>query len=288
MPIICGMRVARFDYHTHEHYSQDARDTTVEQYIKAAEEKGIEEIAITTHQIITGEFSGFGVQPAEVQAYIDNIYRQAETTDVVLRVGLEVDYFPDAERELEALINEYPFDFILGSTHFVGAYDVGSRRDTPAYFSGRSLREAVSEYYDHWSRAVESGLFDSMAHPDYWRRFLYLVRPEPVDFIDYGGALEAIDALVSYDVGFEVNTSGWRHHQETQYPIRGFIEAAYEAGVKKVTIGSDSHLPDHLGFMLPEAVDLLRDVGFKYISSYEGRRNRLNPIDSVVRTVKNK
>ena len=282
------MRVARFDYHVHETYSQDARDSTVEQYIGAAEEKGIEELAFTTHQIITGEFSGFGVQPAEVQSYIDNIYRHAESTDVVLRVGLEVDYFPEAERELEALIDEYPFDFILGSTHFVGAYDVGSRRDAPAYFSGRSLGEAASEYYGLWRRAIESGLFDSMAHPDYWRRFLHLVRPGPIDFIDYGGALEAIDALVSYDVGFEVNTSGWRHQQETQYPIRGFIEAANEAGVRKVTIGSDSHLPDHLGFMLPEAVDLLRDVGFKYISSFQLRKNHYNPIDSVVRTVKNK
>jgi len=282
------MRVARFDYHIHESYSQDARDSSVERYIKAAEEKGIDEIAITTHQIITGEFSGFGVQPAEVQSYVDNIHKLAESTDVVLRVGLEIDYFPEAERELEALIDEYPFDFILGSTHFIGAYDVGSRRDTPAFFSGRSLKEAASDYFNLWRKAVESGLFDSMAHPDYWRRFLYLVRPDPVDFIDYGGALEAIDALVSYDVGFEVNTSGWRHQQKNQYPIRCFLEAANDAGVKKVTLGSDSHLPDQLGFLLPEAVDLLRDVGFKYISSFTLRKNQYNPIDSVVRTVKNK
>ena len=128
---------------------------------------------------------------------------------------------------------------------------------------------------------------DSMAHPDYWRRFLYLVKPGTVDFSEYGGALEAIDALVSYDVGIEINTSGWRHQHETQYPIRGFLEVANEAGVKKVTLGSDSHIPDQLGFLLPEAVDLLKDVGFKYVSSFKLRKNCFNPIDSVVRTVKN-
>jgi histidinol-phosphatase (PHP family) len=281
------MRAARFDYHIHESYSSDARDAKVEDYIEAAERLGIEELAFTTHQIITGSFADFGVQPKEIPEYIDNIHRQSETTDVRLRVGLELDYFPEAERRIEALVDEYPFDFILGSTHFIGEYDVGSIRDAAGYFSGRRLSEATSEYFDLWKRAVESGLFDSMSHPDYWRRFLYLVRSEPADFSEYGGVQEAIDSLVSYDVGFEVNSSGRRHQQGVQYPIREFLEAAHRSGVKRVTLGSDSHSPDNLGYWLPEAVDLLRDVGFKYISSFNGRKNISHPIDSVVITVKN-
>ena len=282
------MRAARFDYHVHESYSSDARSSTVVLYIDVAEEKGIEEIAFTTHQIIAGPDYDFGVQPDEISNYVDNIQRLDETTDVKLLVGLEMDYFPDFERELEAIVDEYPFDFILGSTHFVGRYDVGARKDAPGFFGGRSLLEATSEYFELWCRAIESGLFDVMAHPDYWRRFLFTVREEPACFSEYGLVNEAIDTLISYDVGIEVNTSGRRHEHQIQYPIREFLEAAHRASLKKITLGSDSHLPEHLGFWFPEAVDLLKDVGFKYISSYENRKNTLHPIDSVVRTVKNR
>ena len=282
------MKAARFDYHIHESYSSDARGSTVESYIKAAEKKGIEEIAFTTHQIIKGPFSYFGVQPEEIPLYVDNIHRLDETTDVKLLVGLEVDYFPDAERELEAMIDEYPFDFVLGSVHFVGEYDVGARKDAPSYFAGRSLKDATSEYFEVWRRAIESGLFDVMAHPDYWRRFLYLVRPEPAGFTEYGLVDESIDSLISYDVGIEVNTSGLRHRDRRPYPVKKFLEAVHRVGLSKITLGSDSHVPDHLGYWLPEAVELLKDIGFKHISTYKDRKNKSHPIDSVVRRVKNR
>ena len=280
------MRSARFDYHVHETYSSDARDSRVEDYIKVAEQRGIEEITFTTHEIITGPYAYFGVQLEEVQQYIDNIHRLDETTDVRLRVGLEVDYFSEAQREIEALLDEYPFDFILGSIHFIGDYDVGSRKDAPAYFGGRSLKEATTEYFRFWIEAVQSGLFDSMAHPDYWRRFLYLVRKEPVLLSEYGLLGEAVDSLVSYNVGIEVNTGGRRHEHGIQYPIREFLETAHQAGLKRVTLGSDSHIPDHLGYWLADAVDLLKDIGFTHISSFEARKHKANPIDSVVRKVK--
>ena len=88
-------------------------------------------------------------------------------------------------------------------------------------------------------------------------------------------------------MGVEVNTSGRRHEHGVQYPIRDFLEAVHKEGIRKVTIGSDSHSPDTLGYWLVEAVEMLADVGFKNITSFDGRKANLNPIDSVVRTVKN-
>jgi len=138
------------------------------------------------------------------------------------------------------------------------------------------------EYFRQWRMAIESGLFDVMAHPDYWRRFLHLVRAEETSFLDYRGAEEAIDSLISYGVGIEVNSSGRRHHHGQQYPVEDFLEAAWRAGLRKVTIGSDSHTPEHLGYWLPEALDLLRAIGFKHISRYRGRREKAYPIDSAI------
>jgi len=281
------MRVARFDYHVHESYSADARESRVEHYIEAAERLNIDEIAFTTHQIISGKDSNFGIQLNEISDYVENIKNLDERTKVKLLVGLEIDYFKESEKELEAIIEEYPFDFILGSTHFIGNYDIGSRQDSPSFFKGRSVKEATSEYFEVWRMAIESGLFDIMAHPDYWRRFFYLHSEKPINFSEYGRVNEAIDSLISYDIGIEINSSGRRHEYGVQYPTREFLEAVYSAGLKKITIGSDSHKPEHLGYWLAEAVDLLSDIGFKYVSSFKNRKNKSNPIKTVVKKVKN-
>jgi histidinol-phosphatase (PHP family) len=280
------MKVARLDYHVHESYSSDAREGSVDRYILVAERWGIQEIVFTTHQVIMGRDYDFGIQPGEIPEYIENIHRLNDTTDVNLKVGLELDYFPEAEKQLEALIEEHPFDFVLGSIHYVGEYDVGARRDVQRFFSGRSLSEATSDYFAVWRKAVESGLFDVMAHPDYWRKFLHLVRPEPATFSEYGSVNEAIDSLVSYDVGIEVNTSGIRHPPGVQYPIREFLEEAVSAGVNKVTVGSDSHTPSHLGFWIPESIDMLKDIGLKHISRFKNRKHTTIEINSCVRTMK--
>jgi histidinol-phosphatase (PHP family) len=281
------MRVSLVDYHVHESYSSDARDSKIECYVEMAEKMGVQEIAFTTHQIIVGQYSNFGVQKDEISDYVSKIRSLDENTDVRLLAGLEVDYFEEAEREIESLINEYSFDFILGSTHFIGNYDIGSIRDTPSFFNERSIGEATGEYFNIWRKAIESGLFDSMAHPDYWRRFIHLCRENSVSFTDYNGVYEAIDSLISYNTAVEVNSSGKRHEHRVQYPIREFLEAAHGAGLKKITLGSDSHIPTHLGYMLPEMVDLIQEIGFKHISCYRNRKCSFKTIDSIIRNVNN-
>ncbi len=283
------MKAARFDYHVHESHSRDARDSTVPLYIEVAEAKGIEEICFTTHLITTGPDVELGIRDHEIEGYINNIHELNETTDVHLKPGLEIDYIPGDQRRIEWVLNEYNWDFILGSVHLVGEWDVGSRRRSPGFFEGRLLVEATSEYYVLYKDAIETGFFDMMSHPDYWRRYLHQRHAKVARWEDYSEAcLEAIDALKNNNMGVEVNTSGRRHEHGVQYPIREFLVAVHDVGIEKVSIGSDSHLPEHLGFWLPEAVEMLKGVGFKHVTSFSGRKAIMNPIDSVVRTIKNK
>ncbi len=282
------MKTVRFDYHVHESRSRDARESTIPLYIEVAEAKGIEEVCFTTHLITTGPDVELGIRDHEIEGYIDEIHELNETTDVLLKPGLEIDYIPGDQSRIERILNEYNWDFILGSVHLVGKWDVGSRRRSPGFFEGRPLVEATSEYYALYKDAIETGFFDMMSHPDYWRRYLHQMHAEVACWEDYSDTcLEAIDTLKSYDVGVEVNTSGRRHEHGVQYPIREFMVAVYDAGIGKVNIGSDSHLPEHLGYWLLEAVEMLKGIGFKHITSFKGRKAIMNPIDSVVRTVKN-
>jgi histidinol-phosphatase (PHP family) len=262
------------DYHVHESHSRDAPTATLPSLVAAAEARGVEEMALTTHLILEGPDAPLGVQTEELDGYFRGIEEAQRGTGVRLRAGLEVDYFPSRERQIGAIVDEHPLDFVLGSTHYVNGVDIGSRVEAAGFFSGRPLSEAADEYFTVWMRAVESGLFDVMAHPDYWRKFLHTARAEPAAWGEYGSVVaDAIGSLAGRGVGVEVNTSATRHGLVGFYPVREFLVAARAAGVRRVTLGSDTHAPELLGYLIPEAAMMLRELGFTRVSTFKGRVN---------------
>jgi len=269
-----------FDYHVHESHSRDAPGATLPAIIHEAEERGIREIALTTHLIVAGQDIYLGVQMDELDEYFLDIEKAQDDTSVVLRSGLEVDYFPGEEKRLEKIIDEHPLDFSLGSIHYINGVDIGSRVGASSFFEGRPLHEAADEYFTVWMMAAESGLFDVLAHPDYWRKHLQTQRSEPAAIEDYGSVYrETLRILAEEGVGLEVNTSSTKVGLTEFYPVQGFLRAAYESGVRTVTVGSDAHMPSTLGYRLDEAAAKLRRAGFKSISTFKGRRNQAHQID---------
>jgi len=272
----------RKDYHVHESHSSDAPGATVKRYCSMAEARGIDEIAFTTHLIIVGPDVDVGVIPSQIPDYLEEIQGARDTTTVKLRAGLEVDYFPEEEGRLGRILDEHPLDFVLGSLHYIRGYDIGTRRGSVDFFGGRPLEEALDVYFTGFREAVESGLFDAMAHPDYFRKHIRLTHEEPITWERYGTAVyEAIDSMKSSGVGFEVNSSGWRYGVEGVYPVDGFLRAVRDAGVEKVTVGSDSHSVDGLGVNTLMAVQRLKEAGYGHICVFEGRKNHRVSISEV-------
>jgi histidinol-phosphatase (PHP family) len=273
----------RKDYHVHESHSSDAPGATVEKYCRTAERRGIDEIAFTTHLILTGPDVAHGVSPEKIPEYLDEIEAARGDTTVELRSGLEVDYFPEVEKRIETVLDEHSLDFVLGSLHYIRGIDIGSRRNSPRFFAGRPLEESLDIYFDGFREAIESGLFDAMAHPDYFRKYLHLTRPEPATWEEYGTTIyEALDSLRSHGVGISVNSSGWRHGIGDVYPIRGLLEAANKAGVEKVTVGSDCHSIEDLGVNTLKAVRRLEEAGYSHLCVFEKRRNRKVSLTDVI------
>jgi histidinol-phosphatase (PHP family) len=262
-----------FDYHVHERHSSDAATTSIRDIIRTAEARRIDEVAFTTHMITGGIDHGFGIQPDEIHEYLDGILDAQESTDVTLRAGLEVDYFPEEERNIERVLTEYPFDFILGSVHRVHGLSIASMGEATQFFSGRPLRESINEYLGVWNQAIESGLFDVMAHPDYFKKYLPSLGYPILTFEGFTPTIyDSFDKLASYNIGFEINTSSTRHGSGTFFPVNDFVREARQAGVKTITVGSDTHVPETLGFNIPEALDLLEKSGFGEVSVFRGRK----------------
>ena len=271
------------DFHIHESYSSDAPLATPDRYCRVAERRGIDEVCFTTHLILSGPDVKHGISPEKIPSYLRDIEAAQENTDVTLRAGFEIDWFPEVEREIEEILDEYPLDYALGSLHYVRGIDIGSRRQAPSFFLGKELVDALDIYFEEWGKAAESGLFDVLAHPDYFRKYLGLTHEMPVSFEEYGSKVhDAIDILSSHGVGIGVNSSGYRHGIGDHYPIKGFLRAAREAGIDTVVIGSDCHTVGDLGRNTLTAANRLKREGFDYICVFEGRKNRRVSLSEVI------
>jgi histidinol-phosphatase (PHP family) len=262
-----------FDYHVHERHSSDAAHTSIRDIVKTAEARRVDEVAFTTHMITGGVDEDFGIQPNQIQEYLDEILDAQEGTDVALRAGLEVDYFPEEERMIEKILDEYPFDFILGSVHRVHGLSIANKVEATRFFTGRPLCESINEYLGVWNQAIESGLFDVMAHPDYFKKYLPSLGYPVLRFDDFTPTIyDSFDRLASYNIGFEINTSSTRHGSGTFFPVNDFVREAKLAGVKAITVGSDTHVPETLGYNIPMALDLLAKSGYGEVSVFRGRK----------------
>jgi len=271
------------DFHVHESYSSDAPLATPEKYCRVAERRGIDEVCFTTHLILTGPDVKHGISPEKIPSYLRDIEAAQENTDVTLRAGLEIDWFPEVERKIEEVLDEYSLDYALGSLHYVRGIDIGSRRQAPAFFLGKELRDALDIYFEEWGKAAESGLFDVLAHPDYFRKYLGLTHDMPVSFEEYGSKVhDAFDILRSHGVGIGVNASGYRHGIGDHYPIKGFMRAAREAGIDTAVVGSDCHAVGDLGRNTLKAAHRLKREGFDYICVFEGRKSRRVSLSEVI------
>ncbi len=271
------------DFHIHESYSSDAPLATPEKYCRVAERRGIDEICFTTHLILAGPDVQHGISPEKIPSYLRDIEAAQENTEVTLRAGLEVDWFPEVERKVEKVLDEYPLDYALGSLHYVRGIDIGSRRQSPSFFLGKELADALGIYFEEWGKAAESGLFDVLSHPDYFRKYLSLTHEMPVSLQEYGSSfLDAFDILRSHGVGIGVNTSGYRHGIGDLYPIKGFMRAAREAGIDIAVVGSDCHTVGDLGRNTLGAARRLQKEGYDHICVFEGRKSRRVSLSEVI------
>jgi len=113
--------------------------------------------------------------------------------------------------------------------------------------------ELCEEYYKVLTQAASSGLFQCIAHLDCYRKYGLDFYGDEVFSAHREFIQPALEAIVSNDVGIEINTSARRQGQKEFYPSREILELAKEFGVKVTAIGSDAHKLEDLGKDLEEA-----------------------------------
>ena len=80
---------------------------------------------------------------------------------------------------------------------------------------------------------------------------------------------QILKKIIQKGKGIEVNTSSHRYGLSDLTPSRAILQLYRELGGRILTIGSDSHKPEHLGAYLKETKALLKSMGFREFCTYE-------------------
>jgi histidinol-phosphatase (PHP family) len=257
------------DSHLHTDLSPDS-DVPIDVYAAQAVERGIAEIAITDHVDFDPR------EPAYAYATFadrERVAREAAERwadrGVAIRFGVEISWESAWQDDIRAHLARHCYDFVIGSVH-IGP-DSPFRRDAVAsWVAGRRLPEVVEPYFSEVLAAARSGLFDTLGHLDFVKRF---VHPH-VTAADLAAAPELYEpilrALVESGTGLEINTSGLRQPAGETYPSAAVVARFHELGGRHVTTGSDAHRADCFAFALDEGYRTAAAAGFETLRFRRG------------------
>jgi histidinol-phosphatase (PHP family) len=248
-----------------------------EAYAEVAEQRGLAGIIVTCHNPpIDGWAPGSRMAESQFDTYVAMVERarQAWAGRVDVRLGLECDYAPGMEAGLEAQLKWAEFHHVLGSVHpQVSEYRQRYFRDDPYAYQ--------CTYFEHLAMAAETGLFDTLAHPD-------LVKNETANDWDVERLADTIaaslDRIAATGTAMELNTSGVNKVVKEMNPGRTILAQMQARGIP-VVIGADAHVPARVGDGYVTALETLREVGYTTVSFFLNRQRQEVAIADALRSL---
>jgi len=248
-----------------------------EEYAAVAEKRGLKGITVTCHNPTNdGWATRYRMDMSQFDDYVAMVERANQTWAgrVDVRLGLESDYYPGTEAWLEELHQMAPFNYILGSVH-TPLPDYKER-----YYNG-SAEAYQRVHFEHLAQAAETGLYDSLAHPD----LVKILEPSEWKLERLMDDIcRALDRIAATGVAMELNTSGLNKPLAQMHPNRPFLQEMYRRNIP-VVIGADAHKPERVAANFEDALNLLQDVGYTHTNIFLNRKRHPIEIDIARRSL---
>lgn len=261
------------DYHMHTPLCRHATGEPIE-YAAQAVKLGLDEIGFSDHSPMPrDDFDDWRMRDADLDLYVTKV-REAQRTfpNLTIKLALEVDYLPGQEDWIRHLTARHPWDYLIGSVHYVSdSWAI----DNPLMLStwkSRDPFEVWTVYFERLTQAAESGLFDIIGHTDLCKRFCFYPAQDCAALYD-----RFLEAAGRKGVAIEINTAGLRKDCREIYPSPAILGRAAKHGVR-ITFGSDAHAPGEVGLNFAEAVALARSNGYTHCCRFTQRRCQTVPI----------
>lgn len=254
------------DYHMHTMFSGDS-DANPKGHVEQAIKLGLDEICFTDHRDFDYPIDSFEL---DLENYYQTImalkqeYQEQITIKWGIEIGLDLNYY----QEINELINQYPFDFVIGSIHVINhtEFYYGD------FFKNKTKEQAHREFFEETLKCVQTfDCFNVLGHLDYIMRY-GPYNNKTVEHEKYQDIIDEIfKTLIKKGKGIEVNTSGYATLNNCGFPDFEQIKRYYDLGGRIITIGTDSHTSERIGQHVEDVKTSLEKIGFKDISTYTNR-----------------
>ena len=282
----------RIDYHLHTEFSDDSNEL-MEDQIERAIELGFDEICFTDHvdygtkkdwdegdiQYRGGDGIGTAVDElspianVDYPAYFDKLHRMKEVYSdrITLKQGLEFGIQTITIDKFEKLFSRYEqeLDFVLLSMHQIDNKELWTQ-DFQRNYCQKDYNELyykeiydVMKSYDHYSVLAH---LDLIVRYDLNGRYPFRLVEDQI--------AEILKLAIRNGKGIEINTSSWHYGLDDTMPSRDLLKLYHDLGGRIITIGSDAHTTKYVGDHYKDAADLLKEIGFKEITTFD----RMTPI----------
>ena len=252
------------NYHTHTERCKHATGKVID-YVEAAVSAGVEILGMSDHTPFPNNSLWPEVRMAyeELDDYIKEIDEaQTKYPQIKLLKAFECEFIEDYSSFYnEVLRGQYKADYLILAGHMIHGTSPWNRLGMV-----KSDKEELKLYANYLVKAMETGLFKFVAHPDVFGHF-YL----PWDEEAIAASKYIIEAASHYNMPLEINGYGLRKPEimtpqgsRKQYPLKGFWElaAGYDC---KVLANSDAHKPTDITAKVEEGYQIADQYGLKKV-----------------------
>ncbi|MCW5550817.1 MAG: histidinol-phosphatase HisJ family protein [Verrucomicrobiae bacterium] len=258
------------DYHMHTPLCKHASGEPVD-YARHALALGLTEIGFSDHSPMRrDDFDDWRMLNQQLDEYVENVRRaQSEFPQLTIRLALEVDYLPGHEEWIRDLAARHPWDYFIGSVHYVSDDWAVDNPHKLAEWKHRDPFEVWSVYFERLTMAAASGLFQIIGHADLPKKFGHRPTRDCTPLYE-----QFLTAARQNHCAMELNTAGLRKDCQEIYPSRALLELAFQHNLP-ITFGSDAHAPTEVGLNFAEAIQLAHAVGYRESGRFRQRRCEL-------------
>lgn len=254
------------DYHMHTPLCGHAVGSPKE-YASHAHAIGLEEIGFSDHApLVSHDDPTITMNIKELPLYHQMIEEvRSQFAPLRIKIALEADFIPGFEDKTKAILQSYPYDYIIGSVHFINrwGFDDPAQRER---WDEKDINRVYHDYYALLRKSAETGFFDIMGHVDLVKKFGHRAMEDMTEEIE-----QTAKVFKKTGVAVEINTSGLRKPVKEMYPTPECLKIYCQAGVP-LTFGSDAHDPKDVGKDFDKAVALAKAMGYKEYLIFKQRK----------------
>lgn len=263
------------DYHMHTPLCGHAVGQP-EEYVQQGIKEGLLEMGFSDHapfvHIVDPRITMNRDQLPEYHRMIEDVQKRF-ADQIKIKIALEVDYLPEYEEQTREVISGYPYDYLIGSVHFIKdwAFDDPYARES---WDDKDVNQVYCDYYELLRKSALSGMFDIIGHCDLVKKFGNRAT------VDMSAEIhETAEVFKETGMVIEINTAGLRKPVKEMYPSLDCLKIYNEHGVL-LTFGSDAHDPKDVACDYEKAFELAKAAGFKEYYIFNQREiERAEPID---------